>query len=52
MRWQEADRIAVEDLALIPLWYRTEQRVFAAGRFTDLELDFFGNPTLPSVRLR
>lgn len=54
-RWQEAERIAMDDLAVIPLWYRTEHRVFAADRFTDLDLDFFGNPTLvgpaPSQRL-
>jgi len=45
-RWREAEAIAVADMALIPLWYRTEHRVFAADRFADLTLDFFGNPTL------
>jgi oligopeptide transport system substrate-binding protein len=48
--WRAAERIAVADLALIPLWYRTEYRVFAADRFTGLDLDFFGNPTLAAVR--
>jgi oligopeptide transport system substrate-binding protein len=49
-RWRDAERIAVEDLALIPLWYRTEYRVFAADRFANLDLDFFGNPTLAALR--
>jgi oligopeptide transport system substrate-binding protein len=49
-RWRDAEGIAMADLPLIPLWYRTEYRVFAADRFAGLDLDFFGNPTLPDVR--
>jgi oligopeptide transport system substrate-binding protein len=49
-RWQEAERIAMADMALIPLWFRTEYRVFAADRFTGMDLDFFGNPTLATLR--
>jgi oligopeptide transport system substrate-binding protein len=45
-RWREAEAIAVADMALIPLWYRTVHAVFAADRFTGLTLDFFGNPTV------
>lgn len=51
-RWREAEAIAVADMALIPLWYRTEHRVFAADRFTDLALDFFGNPTVGRMSVR
>ncbi len=47
--WQDAELTAVQDLALVPLWYRTEQRVYAADRFTGVELDFHGNPTLAAV---
>ncbi len=50
--WREAERIAMRDLALIPLWYRTEQRVYAGDRFTGVDLDFYGNPTLASVAPR
>jgi oligopeptide transport system substrate-binding protein len=48
--WQQAERIAVaEDLALIPLWYGTVHAVSAADRFTGVDLDFFGNPTVTTA---
>lgn len=47
--WRRADRTAMADLALIPLWYRTDHRVYAADRITGLRLDFDGNPTLTAV---
>ncbi|WP_424212639.1 ABC transporter substrate-binding protein [Streptomyces sp. BI20] len=50
--WRRADRIATADLALIPLWYRTDQRVYAVDRITGLHIDFDGNPTLPTVTTR
>lgn len=50
--WRRADRTAMADLALIPLWYRTDQRVHAAGRITGLRIDFDGNPTLTTVKAR
>ncbi|MBM9504118.1 peptide ABC transporter substrate-binding protein [Actinacidiphila acididurans] len=51
-RWfREAERIAVaEDLAIVPLWFRTHHRVFDAEAFTGVRLDFYGNPTLPHIR--
>src|SRR5262249_13674362 len=49
-RWREAERIAMADMALIPLWYRTEYRVYAADRFAGMDLDFFGNPTIAQLR--
>lgn len=52
VRWKRAEGIAMADMALIPLWYRTEYRVFAADRFAHLDLDFFGNPTLPNLRTK
>lgn len=48
--WQSAERLAMDDMALIPLWFRTEYRVFAADAFTAMDLDFFGNPTLADLR--
>lgn len=50
--WAQAERIALTDLALIPLWYRTEYRVAATDRFSGIDLDFFGNPTLADVAVR
>ncbi|WNI14323.1 peptide ABC transporter substrate-binding protein [Actinacidiphila sp. ITFR-21] len=48
--FREAERIAVgEDLALIPLWFRTHHRVYRADAFTGVRLDFYGNPTLPQI---
>ncbi|MEU7279014.1 ABC transporter substrate-binding protein [Streptomyces sp. NPDC045431] len=47
--WRRADRAAMADLALIPLWYRTDQRVYAADRISGLRIDFDGNPTLTTV---
>jgi oligopeptide transport system substrate-binding protein len=49
-RWQDAEGIAMDGMALIPLWYRTEHRVVATDRFAGLDLDFFGNPTIAELR--
>jgi oligopeptide transport system substrate-binding protein len=48
--WQTAERLAMEDMALIPLWFRTEYRVFAHDAFTAMDLDFFGNPNIAELR--
>lgn len=50
--WRSADLAAMADLALIPLWYRTDQRVHAVDRIEGLRVDFDGNPTLTTVRPR
>lgn len=50
--WRRADRLALADLALIPLWYRTDQRVYAADRIRGLRIDFDGNPTFTTVTSR
>jgi oligopeptide transport system substrate-binding protein len=48
---QEAERIAIgEDQALIPLWYRTQYRVFSR-RFSGVAMDFFESPTFADIRL-
>jgi len=50
---KEAERIAIDqDMALIPLWYRTQYRVIDTGRFSGIDLDFFENPTLATARLK
>ena len=40
------------DLALIPLWYRTQYRVFNSDRWAGFKLDFFENPTLSTISLK
>lgn len=59
---EEADRVTHikaaekqaigEDLALIPLWYRSAYRVFDSARWAGVELDFFENPTLATISLK
>jgi oligopeptide transport system substrate-binding protein len=48
--YKQAERIAIgQDLALIPLWYRTQVRAFDATRWSNVRLDYFENPTLQSI---
>jgi oligopeptide transport system substrate-binding protein len=41
-----------EDLALIPLWYRSQYRVYDAAKWTAFKLDFFENPSLATISLK
>lgn len=45
-----AERPATAGTAPAPPWCRTDQRVYAADRFTGAGLDFDGDPTLTRVR--
>ncbi len=48
---KQAEKMAIgDDLALIPLWYRTQYRVFS-NRFKNVDMDFFENPTLAEISL-
>lgn len=50
---QDAEKIAIgDDQALIPLWYRTQYRVFDANKWSGVKLDFFENPTLSTLSLK
>ena len=50
--YKQAEKIAIgQDLALIPLWYRTQYRVFSS-KFVGVNLDFFENPTLSTIGLK
>lgn len=50
---QEAERIAIgEDLALIPLWYRDQYRVFDSAKWNNVALDFHEDPTLSVISLK
>ena len=51
--YQEAEKIAVgDDLALIPLWNRSQQRVANTTKWANLSYDFNEDPTLESVSLK
>lgn len=48
--YQQAEKLAIgEDLALIPLWNRTQQRVANTDKWVNLSYDFNENPTLSKV---
>ena len=47
---QAAEKIAIgQDLALIPLWNRTQFRAFDATKWTGVDIDFFENPTFTQI---
>jgi oligopeptide transport system substrate-binding protein len=48
----EAQRIALDDMALIPLWYRTQFRVWNSDKWTGVAADFFENPTLADIKAK
>jgi ABC-type oligopeptide transport system substrate-binding subunit len=51
--YRNAEQIAIgQDLALIPLWYRTEYRAFDASKWVGVNNDFFENPTLRTIGLK
>jgi oligopeptide transport system substrate-binding protein len=51
--YRGAEQIAIgQDLALIPLWYRTEYRAFNANKWVGVNNDFFENPTLRTIGLK
>lgn len=49
---QQAEKVALDDLALIPLWNRTEVRLANTAKFTGLQMDFDGDPTLATAALK
>jgi ABC-type oligopeptide transport system substrate-binding subunit len=40
------------DMALIPLWYRSQYRVFDSAKWNGVDLDFFENATLATISLK
>jgi oligopeptide transport system substrate-binding protein len=51
--YRRAEQIAIgQDLALIPLWYRTEYRAFDASKWVGVNNDFFENPMLRTIGLK
>lgn len=50
---QEAEKLAIDtDQALIPLWYRTQYRVFNSKKFANVAMDFNEDPTLSLISLK
>lgn len=48
----QAERLALQDLPIIPLFWPTEVALARAGRWSGLGMDAFGDPTLPGVTLK
>ena len=50
---KQAEKIAIgEDLALIPMWYRDQYRVFDSSKWKNVAIDFQENPTLATLSLK
>ncbi len=47
----QAEKVAIgDDLAVIPLWYRSQYRVFS-NKFKNVDMDFFENSTIADISL-
>jgi oligopeptide transport system substrate-binding protein len=46
---QQAEKIALDDMAMIPLWNRTQFRLVNSNDFEGVELDFNENPNLATL---
>ena len=49
---QEAEKIALNDMAMIPLWNRTQFRLFNSNDFENVQMDFNENPNLATLSAR
>ncbi|MCD0486447.1 ABC transporter substrate-binding protein [Streptacidiphilus sp. ASG 303] len=47
--YQQAEKVAMDDQALIPLWNRTQLRLANTSKWNNLTYDFNENPTLSAV---
>ncbi|MDV3220210.1 ABC transporter substrate-binding protein [Intrasporangium sp.] len=51
--YQQAEKLAIgDDLALIPLWNRTQNRLANSAKFTNLRMDFNENPDLSVISVK
>ena len=50
---KQAEQVAIgDDMALIPLWYRDQYRVFDAAKWRNVAIDFNENATLSVIGLK
>ena len=49
---QQAEKIALDDMALIPLWVSAQTRLINTKKFTGLSTDYDGDPTLATAALK
>ncbi|HEU5472095.1 MAG TPA: ABC transporter substrate-binding protein [Actinophytocola sp.] len=52
-KYKEAEKVAIgDDLALIPLWNRTQNRLIASDKFVNLRMDFSENPDFSVISIK
>jgi oligopeptide transport system substrate-binding protein len=49
---QQAEKMALDDMAIIPMWNRTQYRLFDSKEFTGGAMDFNEDPTLETISLK
>lgn len=49
---QQAEQVAMNDMALIPLWIRTQYRVYNSSKWQNVYMDFNENPDLADLSLK
>ncbi|WP_196218294.1 peptide ABC transporter substrate-binding protein [Streptomyces blattellae] len=47
--YKQAEKVAMDDMALIPLWNRTQLRLANTKEFANIEMDFHENPNLAEI---
>ena len=50
--YQEAEDLALEDMPIVPMWWRTQFRLVRLDRFGGLEIDPFEDPTLRTAYVK
>jgi oligopeptide transport system substrate-binding protein len=52
-KWKQAEKVAIgDDMAVIPLWYRTQHRLANTAKFINLQMDFGENPDLYEISIK
>ncbi|MDX3578979.1 MULTISPECIES: ABC transporter substrate-binding protein [unclassified Streptomyces] len=50
--YKQAEKLAMDDMALIPLWNRTQLRLANTKKFADIKMDFHEDPNLAEISLK
>lgn len=50
--YQQAEDIALEDMALIPMWFRVQIRLVNNDKYSGIDYDPFEDPTFTTIRLK
>ncbi|MFJ3087420.1 MULTISPECIES: ABC transporter substrate-binding protein [unclassified Streptomyces] len=50
--YKQAEKVAMDDVALIPLWNRTQLRLVNTKKFADVKMDFHEDPNLAELSLK